>query len=197
MKNIIERELNNLALPVFPLSVFILPEGKARLRVFEIKYIKMLSMISSHQMFVIQLTSKPFNIERNNWGSLVKIQDFNQGEDGVLEIDVHCCALVKLSSIHLKENNLAFAKATSLSHWAHKSEDQRMSPSELSSALNDIINNNTLLNHLYQHRALNNSHWVIARWLELLPVSLKIKSQFVKLNDFSQAKDFIDSVIYK
>ena len=102
----------NLTLPVFELSVFILPEGKMRLRIFETKYLKMLSMISSHQMFVIQLTSKPAGAEHNNWGSLVKIKDFNQGEDGVLEIEVHCCALVQLADITLDKNNLVFGKIT-------------------------------------------------------------------------------------
>ena len=72
-----------------------------------------------------------------------------------------------------------------------------MTSLELGTALNDIINNNTLLNHLYQYRSLNNTYWVTARWLELLPVSLKIKSQFAKINTFTHAKDFVDSIIYK
>ncbi len=197
MKNIIEHELKNLTLPVFELSVFILPEGKMRLRIFETKYLKMLSMISSHQMFVIQLTSKPAGAEHNNWGSLVKIKDFNQGEDGVLEIEVHCCALVQLADITLDKNNLVFGKITYRNHWSQNSTDENMTSLELGTALNDIINNNTLLNHLYQYRSLNNTYWVTARWLELLPVSLKIKSQFAKINTFTHAKDFVDSIIYK
>lgn len=197
MKNTIEHELRNLTLPVFPLSVFILPEGKVRLRIFENKYIKMLSIISPHQMFVIQPTSKPVDIKRNHWGSLVTIQDFNQGKDGVLEIDVKCCELVKLLNIHLDENNLAFSKVIPFNHWAKNSVEDPMTSSEMGTALNDIINHNILLSHLYQHRSLTNMYWVIARWLELLPISVKVKSQFVITNNFSQAKNFVDSIISK
>ena len=197
MKKIITHELNNLALPIFPLPVFVLPGGKVRLRVFEAKYIKMLSLISSHQMFVIQLTSKSPLIDNNDWGSLVKIQDFNQGEDGILEIDIHCNVLVHLSQMKLDEHNLTFAKVKPLAHWAENHLNESPLPSVLASSLNDIMSNDTLLRHLYPQRAIQNSHWVVARWLELLPMSLMLKNQFVKVNDFSQAKDFVTSVIYK
>ena len=195
MKNIIEQDLNHLSLPIFPLSVFILPEGKLRLRIFEAKYVKMLSLISAHQMFVIQLTSKTEDIKPNDWGSLVKIQDFNQGDDGLLEIDVHCCALVQLLNIKSDKNNLAFANVKPLYHWSQNNVDDSKVSSELDIALNEVMNRNALLSRLYQHRLLKNSHWVIARWLEILPISLAVKNQFVRGNNFSQAKDFVNAVI--
>ncbi|TPH12090.1 LON peptidase substrate-binding domain-containing protein [Litorilituus lipolyticus] len=191
----IEQEISHLFLPIFPLSAFILPEGKLRLRIFEAKYAKMLSLISAHQMFVIQLTSKTEGIKHNDWGSLVKIQDFNQGDDGLLEIDVHCCALVELSNVKVDDNNLAFAKVNPLYHWSQNTVDDTMVSSELEVALNEVIYSNSLLSHLYQHRLLNNSHWVVARWLEILPISLTVKSQFIRENNFSQAKDFVNTVI--
>ena len=195
MKNILEQNISHLPLPIFPLSVFILPEGKLRLRIFEAKYVKMLSLISAHQMFVIQLTSKTEDIKHNDWGSLVKVQDFNQGDDGLLEIDVHCCALVQLSNIKSDKNNLAFAEVKPLQHWSQNNVDDSSTSSELEIALDEVLNSNTLLSRLYQRRLLKNSHWVIARWLEILPISLTVKNQFVRGNNFSQAKDFVNAVI--
>lgn len=195
MKNIIEQDISYLSLPIFPLSVFILPEGRLRLRIFEAKYIKMLSLISAHQTFVIQLTSKTEDIKHNDWGSLVKIKDFHQGVDGLLEIDVHCCSLVQLSNIKFDENNLAFAKIKPLEHWSQNNDDDSMTSSELEIALNEVINSNVLLTRFYQHRLLKSSHWVIARWLEILPISLTVKNQFVLENNFYQAKGFVNDVI--
>eukprot|EP00487_Bulimina_marginata_P007375 TRINITY_DN2842_c0_g1_i1.p1 TRINITY_DN2842_c0_g1~~TRINITY_DN2842_c0_g1_i1.p1 ORF type:complete len:160 (-),score=12.50 TRINITY_DN2842_c0_g1_i1:48-527(-) len=154
MKNILEQILAILPLPIFPLSVFILPEGKLRLRIFEAKYVKMLSLISAHQMFVIRLTSKTEDIKHNDWGSLVKVQDFNQGDDGLLEIDVHCCALVQLSNIKSDKNNLAFAEVKPLQHWSQNNVDDTMASSELEIALDEVLNSNTLLSRLYQRRLL-------------------------------------------
>ena len=155
----------------------------------------MLSLISAHQMFVIQLTSKTEDIKHNDWGSLVKVQDFNQGDDGLLEIDVHCCALVQLSNIKSDKNNLAFAEVKPLQHWSQNNVDDSSTSSELEIALDEVLNSNTLLSRLYQRRLLKNSHWVIARWLEILPISLTVKNQFVRGNNFSQAKDFVNAVI--
>lgn len=197
MKKILAQDSNNLSFPVFPLSAFILPGGKIRLRIFEEKYLRMLSLISSHQMFVIQQVSQSSVLANNYWGSLVKIEDFNQGEDGLLEIDVHCRELVNLSETKLDENNLAFSKIKPFIHWSQNNIDEDISSSVLTTSLNDLINNDNLLCHLYQRKALNNIHWVVARWIELLPVSLKVKNQFVSVNDFSQANDFVNSVIYK
>ncbi len=195
MKNIIEQDIHHLALPIFPLSVFILPEGKLRLRIFEAKYAKMLSLISAHQMFVIRLTSKTEGIKHNNWGSLIKIQDFNQGDDGLLEIDVHCCSLVRLSNIKFDENNLAFAKVNHLEHWSQNNVDDSLTASELEIALDEVINSNALLSRLYKRKLLKSSHWVIARWLEILPISLTVKNRLVQENSFSQAKGFVNDVI--
>lgn len=188
--------MKNSTFPIFPLPVFILPGGKVRLRIFEKKYQKMLSLISAHQTFVIKLVSESF-INDNHWGSLVKIMDFNQGKDGLLEIDVLCVSLVYIMQFESDENNLTFAQITPFLHWSQNQVEESMSSKELAKLLNDVMNNSEILSQLYQSRPLENIHWVIARWIELLPVKLTVKNLFGSIDSFPKAKDFVNSVIYK
>ncbi len=197
MKDILESQVNENYLPVFPLSVFILPEGKVRLRLFESKYLRMLSLIANHQCFVIQLTPSLPVMKNNSWGSLVEIQDFNQGDDGILEIDVLCKSLVYTGNIYKDDNELTFTQVTPFSHWSETIADKSMSSEVLANELNNIFEDNDMLNGFYRTRPLDNIHWVVARWIELLPLSATIKNLFVHIDSFSSAKDFVDSVIYK
>jgi hypothetical protein len=184
-------------LPVLPLPVFVLPDGKVRLRIFEKKYLKMLSLIADHQSFVIQLTSSSTTARTSYWGSLVKIQDFNQGEDGILEVDVLCMSLVNIDNTSIDKNELIFANVTPFSHWSQESTNENMTSKMLASALNNTLERNDMLSQFYQTRQLNNVHWVVARWIELLPLSVSVKNLFVQIDSFSSAKEFVDSVIFK
>lgn len=197
MKDNLKSQVNENYLPVFPLSVFILPEGKVRLRIFEAKYLRMLSLIASHQCFVIQLMPSLPTMNNNYWGSLVEIQDFNQGDDGILEIDVLCKTLVYTTNISQDDNELTFAQVTPFSHWSETTADIQMRSEVLATELNSVLDDNEILKEFYQSRPLNNVHWVVARWIELLPLSVSVKNLFIQTDSFSCAKDFVDSVIYK
>jgi hypothetical protein len=197
MKHILEQKMDEKHLPVLPLPVFVLPDGKVRLRIFEKKYLKMLSLIADHQSFVIQLTSSSTTARSSYWGSLVKIQDFNQGEDGILEVDVLCMSLVNIDNTSIDKNELIFANVTPFSHWSQESTNENMTSKMLASALNNTLERNDMLSQFYQTRQLNNVHWVVARWIELLPLSVSVKNLFVQIDSFSSAKEFVDSVIFK
>jgi hypothetical protein len=197
MKHTLEQKMDEKHLPVLPLPVFVLPDGKVRLRIFEKKYLKMLSLIADHQSFVIRLTSSSKTARTSYWGSLVKIQDFNQGEDGILEVDVLCMSLVNIGNARIDKNELIFAKVTPFSHWSQQNTDENMTSKMLASALNNTLERNDMLSQFYQTRPLNNVHWVVARWIELLPLSVTVKNLFVQIDSFTSAKEFVDSVIFK
>ena len=197
MKHILEQKMDKKHLPVLPLPVFVLPDGKVRLRIFEKKYLKMLSLIADHQSFVIRLTSSSTTSRTSYWGSLVKIQDFNQGEDGILEVDVLCMSLVNIDNTSIDKNELIFADVTPFSHWSQESTNENMTSKMLASALDNTLERNDMLSQFYQTRPLNNVHWVVARWIELLPLSVTVKNLFVQIDSFSSAKEFVDSVIFK
>ena len=73
---------NYTNLPIFPLSVFLLPEGMTKLRIFEPRYLKMVSIASKGQGFVIWAKGDNKSISDSPWGSWVEIINFDKAEDG-------------------------------------------------------------------------------------------------------------------
>jgi Lon protease-like protein len=185
----------NLTLPVFPLPIFILPGGITRLRIFEPRYLKMVKIALKNQGFIVWLNTKEKADSESQWASWVDIINFDQGEDGVLEIDIKCKSLVKLSSLTADEDKLHFAVAKPMLHWSH--EPQNSSAQFLSESLQEVFENDIILNQLYSEKEMDNATWVISRWLELLPVKLSVKNGFVDELDFNQAESFVQSIMFK
>lgn len=179
-------------LPLFPLDIFLLPAGITRLRIFEARYLKMVSLSTALGGFIIYCNKQEDeNITR--WGSWVEIINFDQGNDGVLEIDVKCKSLVELSLLQQEEDNLYFADVKEIKHWS-----QRHSTTELlllSDSLNSLFESNILLDNLYTEKLTSNPYWVVSRWLELLPIPIDIKNVFIFESSYIEAKKLINSII--
>jgi uncharacterized protein len=185
----------NLKLPVFPLPVFILPNGITRLRIFEARYLTLVKIATKEQGFIISLQTQPLKKSDETWGSWVEIINFDRGEDGVLEIEVKCKSLVKILSIDKNHQHLSFASVLALPHWSEKSKECNCYP--LSTSLKLLFESDKTLNHLYHDKPTNDTHWVVARWLEFLPVKLAIKHTFIFDRSFQEAESFVQSIILK
>lgn len=183
----------NLTLAIFPLPVFLLPEGITRLRIFEPRYLKMIKIATQKQGFVIYPHYQAATQVPPQWGSWVDIINFNQGDDGILEIDVKCKSLVNVTAINTDADNLHFGEITKFNHWSQGVYQPIID--ELSNSIEDVFDHDILLTELYSEIALNNINWVVARWLELLPVDLAVKSSFVAQYDFKKAKEFVQSIV--
>ena len=182
-----------LVVPIFPLPVFLLPQGITRLRIFEARYLKMVKIASREHGFVIYLNrEEPRN---SHWGSWVDIVNFATGDDGILEIDVKCHSLVQVSNQFSDSDNLAFAQVDKLSHWADSFEYG--DSAHLAQTLKNFVASNRQLKDLYTEQPFDNKHWVTARWLELLPVSLAVKDQLTSANNFEATLQFVNSIVKK
>ncbi|XQW83385.1 LON peptidase substrate-binding domain-containing protein [Thalassotalea piscium] len=182
-------------IPIFPLPVYLLPEGITRLRIFEPRYVKMVKIATKEQGFVIVSRNFEENQNENVWGSWVDIINFDQSKGGLLEIDVKCKSLVKVLALSVDEDKLHFGDVEQISHW---SQNNKGAPETyLSQSLETLFINNPLLNELYQKKLTSNPQWVMARWLELLPISGEIKNEFIFSQNFEEAKFFVQSIISK
>ncbi len=190
----------NSNLPIFPLPVFLLPGGITRLRIFEQRYLKMIQIASKGSGFVIVSTKTHLDKEStvttqdNEWGSWVDIVNFDQGDDGVLEVDVKCKNLVELLSIDKDEDSLHFSDVKITPHWSHV--DTETENIVLFHSLVSVFEQSPLLDRLYKNDMTANTHWVIARWLEILPVSLEVKTLLSKSDSFQTAQDFVHSIVF-
>ena len=209
--------MKNLNLPIFPLPVFLLPNGITRLRIFESRYLKMVKIATQGQGFVISPNNLHSNTGMPIWGSWVEIINFDQGSDGVLEIDVKSNHLVEISLLEKDNDNLLFGNITIIDHWSDKKASLDMFDENTSKRLNEnsngdlnkdfneiiqlsisldlLFKNNHLLGNLYQEKSIENSSWVVARWLEFLPLPISVKATFIAKNSYDEAKKLVQSII--
>ena len=101
--------------------------------------------------------------------------------------------MVTVNAINIDEDNLSYADVSSVSHWPLTNHDDITTA--LSLSLTKVFEQNKELRDLYQNNVSENANWVIARWLELLPVELRIKDSLTASNSLEQAKELIHSII--
>jgi Lon protease-like protein len=195
--------MNTINLPIFPLPVFLLPNGITRLRIFEPRYLKMVKIATKDQGFVITPSVNDTNSSNTIWGSWVEIINFDQGNDGVLEIEVKSKYLVEIDSLEKDKDNLLFGNTSILEHWSQQKKllepliESSHNIKKLSTSLDTLFKNEMTLGNLYQEKAFDDGYWVVARWLELLPLAISIKTTFISKNSYLDAKKFIQSIILK
>lgn len=187
----------NLNLPIFPLPVFLLPGGITRLRIFEQRYLKMIRIASKGSGFVIASDSinneSKIQLQDNEWGSWVDIVNFDKGDDGVLEVDVKCKNLVHILSTEKDEDNLSFSDVIISYHWSQSAI--KTENTALLNTLESVFEHTPLLKALYKNDITGNTRWVVARWLELLPLNNEVKTLFSKVDSFQIAQEFVNSIV--
>ncbi len=189
-------------LAVFPLPLFVLPGGVQRLRIFEQRYLAMVSESlvseslvaeSTGRGFVIARYDKAFDFNVPDWGTKVQIIDFHHGEDGLLVIDVRANHLVSLDSFDVRGDGLLMARCHYRDHWPTLAASAKRG--ELGLALSALFAKHPQLAELYPQPEFNRLDWVCARFLEILPLSLNEKEKFTLPGSFPQAKSFLDTFI--
>jgi len=184
--------------PIFPIDLFLLPGGVTRLRIFEARYLRMVSLANSLGGFIIS-SEHQGDPQLAKWGSWVEIINFDQGEDGILEIDVECKSLVDIESLSELTGQLRFATVSEIEHWSNKYSNGQCVG--LYESLKSFIESQPLLNELYSQQ-LNeitgkNPYWIVSRWLELLPIRQDVKRTFIYQSSYMDAKKMVNSIIHQ
>lgn len=180
-----------MILPIFPLTIYLLPEGVTQLRIFEQRYINMVKNSHKTDGFVIAYALS--NEKISEWGSWVDIIDFATDSDGLLTIMVKCKKLVAINNTYYQDDNLMLGKVTTKPHWPAITANERCF--ELKQQFERLYESHPALQQLYGEPQFQRYDWVIARWLELLPVSFDSKSHFAHPNSFIKAVDFLTTII--
>jgi len=180
-------------LPIFPLPVFLLSKGVTRLRIFEKRYLKMVAHAMKNDGFIVLPYGKAEKVSDMPTGSWVEIVNFDQGEDGLLLIDVQCKCLVDIHLTTQDKDKLHHGDVSIKKHWSDSGEDN--TADQLADSLNKAFDENTELTALYRQAYFSQDSWVVARWLELLPVNIDEKRLFVEPGSFGAAKEFLQNII--
>lgn len=185
--------IQTVSIPVFPLPVCIMVGGITELRIFEARYVRLVSEASSGCGFVISHYDAERSLSSSEYGTLVDIIDFKTLDDGLLCITVKGRTMVKLSLLSQDDDGLHRAQVTQIAHWSQYYE--QCYDEELAQPLQNLINHHDELKRNFPQGDYQDLAWVCARYVELLPLSNSKKQQLMFSLNLQQCQQFIKTII--
>jgi len=172
-----------MQIPLFPLGNVVLPGGLLPLRLFERRYIDMITQcLKDNTGFGVCLIesgleagkpAKPYPI-----GCTVSIVDFDQGDDGLLHISAQGRQEFRLLKHSVAEDELLVGEVELFSQNASLAPSTDIE--SLAQKL-DLILDFVEPNIRFTERSLDNPDWVCYRLLELLPLSPASRYELLNL----------------
>ncbi|MBX2886711.1 MAG: LON peptidase substrate-binding domain-containing protein [Granulosicoccus sp.] len=169
-------------LPLFPLSSLVMPDGLMPLRLFERRYLDMVSdSLKNNTGFGICLIKEGKEAGEPAtpyaWGTHVKVVDFDQGKDGLLNIVAQGIEEFELLDFKAEDSGLLTGHVTLLPRLASEIDADITT---LASKL-DLILRFVEQHVSYPEKKLEDPEWVCSRLLELLPLDAAEKFRLLKL----------------
>lgn len=187
-----------MKIPLFPLNTVVFPEGELPLRLFEPRYIDMVSeCLRNDSGFGICLIEEGEEAGTPakffSMGTYVKITDWDSGDDGLLEIVVKGEQRFKVDSFEIQKDNLCIGDITFLD------EDDELIPDAYQnfSALLKEIGNRYELPFLTESERFDEANWVSDRLAELLPFDLSSKQALLEMDNPLNRFDYMQSLLEK
>lgn len=194
-----------MMLAVFPLPIVLLPGGVTRLNIFEPKYIRLVTESYRDGGFALlpykQSTSDTaLSCAKDSIAAWVEIIDFSTSADGLLSIDIKAKQLIEITSVKSEADGLLRASFTALQHWSDTNElrnikQDNIANKKLCSVLTNIFEEHENLAVLYPHANQQDLPWVCARFIELLPLDMTHKINFMAPESFDQCLAFLHTTI--
>ena len=190
--------LNVMQIPLFPLNTVLFPGGPLPLRVFESRYLDMISRCmksdSPFGVLLIQVGREAGPATTNNTGPLAKITDWYQGSDGLLGITALGTERFQLLTAERQDDGLNVGEAELLPDVTSMvlPDQYRSLPNILEGVLND-------LGRLYENleRRFDDAAWIAYRFAEILPIDLEQKQAFLESNDVLAFLKRVDEVLHQ
>ena len=173
------------AVPLFPLQTVLFPGGPLPLRVFEPRYLDMVSrcMKSGEPFGVVRLSSGveaggKARVETEHTGTLATICDWYQGNDGVLGVTALGGERFSILAMRRAEDGLNVADIEALPHETEVSlpADYKLMSDLLRAVIDD-------LGRLYEtvEKHYDDASWVGFRFAEILPLELASKQHCLEM----------------
>ena len=187
--------MSDQGVPIFPLRTILFPGSKLPLRIFEPRYLDMVShCMRSNIEFGIVLSRKvlqPGILETYATGTLATIIDWNQGDDGLLGITTLGTNKFELLSMTKQEDGLNIGEIRIL----EKEEDFK-APSNFDNMVNllEAILEDVDLYH-ERDNFFESASWVSFRFAEILPLKIQDKQKCLEFNDPILRLNFLEPLI--
>ena len=169
--------------PIFPLRTMLFPDSRLPLRIFEPRYIDMVSkcMKDSLEFGVIlsRESNDPKMFETYNIGTMAKIIDWEQGNDGLLGITTIGTNKFKLLGMNKQEDGLNIGDVEIIEREGDFKPTENFS--NLVSLLKAILDDINLYND--DEKKFESASWISFRFAEILPLKLEDKQKCLEIDD--------------
>ena len=182
--------------PLFPLRTVLFPEGPLPLRIFESRYVDMISHCMKHEapfgVLLIREGDEAGEATTYEVGTLARITDWYQGSDGLLGVTAVGEQRFRLLSGRRQADGLHVGEIEVIA-----AEPELPLPDEyaaLTKILESVLDD---LGRLYDGlpRRYDDAVWVTYRLVEILPVELEQKQSLLESSDTERRLRFIDQLI--
>jgi len=183
-------------IPIFPLNTVLFPGGPLPLRIFEPRYIDMVSMCMKTEtpfgVLLIKDGEEAGPATTCEVGTLAKITDFYQGSDGLLGITAVGGQRFRLLSNERQPDGLNIGEVDLIEVEAALPLPEKFRA--LADMLSNVLDD---LGRLYegQDRQYENAVWVTYRFLEILPIDLDQKQLSLESSDTLARLDLVDELL--
>ena len=173
-----------MRVPLFPLNTVLFPGGPLPLRIFEARYLDMISHCMRHEspfgVLLIRDGDEAGVSTTHNVGTLARITDWYQGSDGLLGITAIGEQRFRLIASQRQDDGLNIGEIEVLD-----SEPNLPLPEEyeeIATILAGVLDD---LGRLYESldRHFDDAGWVTSRFVEILPIDLEEKQRCLEQND--------------
>ncbi|NOX92370.1 MAG: peptidase S16 [Gammaproteobacteria bacterium] len=189
--------MSTLTIPLFPLHAVLFPGGALPLRIFEPRYLDMISgCMKEDKGFGVCLIRDGSEIgkaaDTYDTGTLIEICYFSKQPDGLLGITACGQQRFKITSREVQSNQLTMAEVTLLDN-----EATCPLPEKFNSAANVLRNLFEQLGYPFvkMEKKYDDASWVGSRLAELLPVRLEKKQYFLQLDDPIQRLEQLSALL--
>ncbi|MDO6684954.1 MULTISPECIES: LON peptidase substrate-binding domain-containing protein [unclassified Agarivorans] len=182
-----------MRLPLFPLDLLVLPGGLSQLRIFEPRYLRLVSIASEEAKGFVLCQPSNEDFPQFNIGVHCIIEDFEQLEDGMLGITIRGLERVELSDTNQADDKLYSALTKKKPAWSL--EQANPIEDDLSEKLQQVLVQHSLYEQHPDFFAYDDESWVVSRWLELLPFSSNAKNQILNEDDFNTLDNLVHQLV--
>jgi Lon protease-like protein len=185
--------MSHSSVALFPLQAVLYPDGPLPLRVFEPRYLNMISRCMQDEVpFGVVLIENGSevagSVSTHALGTLARICDWNQGEDGVLGITAQGGNRFRLLSIKQQPDGLNVGTIEELPR-----EPTAPLPARYASMVEILRLIMDDLGERYAGSGLNydDASWIGYRFAEILPLELSAKQLCLEMDDSLERLEYL------
>lgn len=187
-----------MKIPLFPLNTVLFPEGELQLRLFEPRYLDMVSnCLRTDSGFGICLIQEGNEAgepaEIFPMGTYVSIVDWNQMPDGLLGITVCGERRFKVKESEIQADGLRVGEIA----WLDENDDPMPEAYQGFSDLLKEIAKRYELPFAKEAERFDDANWVSERLAEILPFELSAKQELLEMDSALSRLDYMQTLLEK